>query len=154
MCKICRRNRNIEQTYTYIVHHQQVTSNTANSQTGLPCTAKVTDIPVNTHANNSPVNRICFALNNSTSSRRKASFKLAYIFRQYATSEPRARLSTLCRFTRRHTCAGNHATGLQVAKGAVIECARQLLSTSEDDRPALNRVRTQFPLPIYSWSWR
>jgi len=92
MCKICRRNRNIEQTYTYIVHHQQVTSNTANSQTGLPCTAKVTDIPVNTHANNSPVNRICFALNNSTSSRRKASFKLAYIFRQYATSEPRATL--------------------------------------------------------------
>jgi len=25
MCKIWRRNRNIEQTYAYIVHHQQLT---------------------------------------------------------------------------------------------------------------------------------
>jgi len=37
MCKIWRRNTYIEQTYAYIVRHQQVTSNTANSQIGLPC---------------------------------------------------------------------------------------------------------------------
>jgi len=64
------------------------------------------------------------------------------------------RLSTLCRFTGRHTCAGNQATGLQVAKGAVIEWAWQLLSTSEDDMHALNRVRTQSRLPIYFWRRR
>jgi len=37
------------------------------------------------------VSRICFALNNSTSSRRKDPFKLAYIPLD-ATSEPRATL--------------------------------------------------------------
>ena len=91
MCKICRRNTNIEQTYAYIVHHQQVTSNTAKSNKAYHV-AQVTDIPVNTHANNSPVSRNCFSLNNSTSSRRKKLHSNSHIFRQYATSEPRATL--------------------------------------------------------------
>ena len=47
-----------------------------------------------------------------------------------------------------------HATGLQVAKGPVIEWEWQLLNMSEDDRHALNRVLTQSRLPIYFWRWR
>jgi len=38
MCKICRRNRNIEQTYAYIVHHQQVTSNRPTAISQIACT--------------------------------------------------------------------------------------------------------------------
>jgi len=60
MCKIWRRNRNIEQTYRYCKQSNSMQRNLL--------------IPVNTHAT-----RICFTLNNSTSSRPKAPFKLAYI---------------------------------------------------------------------------
>ena len=52
--------------------------------------AKVTDTDTHATRKTTPVSRICFALNNSKSSRPKAPFKLAYIFRTYATSEPRA----------------------------------------------------------------
>jgi len=133
MCKICRRNRNIEQTYAYIVHHQLVTSNTASSQIGLPV-AKVTD--TGKHArhsqNNSPVSRICFALNNSTSSRPRAPFKLAYIssIRYFWTT---CNACWHCAISRRHVLA-LRLTGFQVVPSAQEgkrggEWAWQLLST-------------------------
>ena len=47
MYKICRRNRNTEQTYAYIVCHQQVTNNTAKRSNSMHRNLL---IPVNMHA--------------------------------------------------------------------------------------------------------
>ena len=54
--------------------------------------AKVTDTDTHATRKTIPVSRICFALNNSKSSRRKKLHSNSHIFRQYATSEPRATL--------------------------------------------------------------
>ena len=135
MCKIWRRNRNIEQTYRYCKQSNSMQRN-------------LLILVICKHAchsqNNSPVSRICFALNNSTSSRPnlglddvellsakqirltpKAPFihSNSHIFREQATSKHvtcttilcalqavRIRLSTLCHFATRR--AGSQASRL------------------------------------------
>jgi len=76
------------------------------------------------------------------SSRRKAPFKLA-LFHQYATSEPRATLvDTVPVRATPHLCWQSRYRLTGGKKGG-DRMGWQLLSTLEDDRHALNRVRTQ-----------
>ena len=60
------------------VSSRSLTSNTTNSHINLPCGKSYSYRHACHSQNNSAVSRICFALNNSTLSRPKPSFKLSY----------------------------------------------------------------------------